>query len=490
MPAQDYINPIISAWVAGQNAAQQKAELAQRGTQFTESQKQQKQLEEERLQKEQEFRDAQLENAHQTLELSKELAAYKHSQETLQALQEGRSGGMNTDKIQQFLQNGSFQGSQYRHLPGTGPAQAPPQQAPQQNAQISSAGPQPAAGGAPGSDQPISFSPSDLGPSPEQRMQMAAQGKGQEAAAVSNAQQPNILAQIGAQGQQQQTLEGMRTAAAKDAAELERTFKAGESAKERQNRLDITKLDRGTQFSVAAMHETGENKRALYNFGLGLPPEAGASKGALNNLQDQLATGEIDYDPKNHMQFIAQSANDEHGVSPLGTKKLEELKQLNTLNDYFDQMKDIVKQGAKSQVGAVAQGMLGAHWPSDIQNKFDELMGRVQSVATAAEGFSGGRLLSGQFKAESGSMPNSSHPVYQNLERIDAIQRTVLNKEQNSILAGVPQIQRELLKVKNGLNIPDVVPDWVKALPQKTKSGRPINIQDTIKNGTPTYDEK
>lgn len=491
MSAEQFINPIIQAFVAGHQAAQQRAELAQRGQQFTASQEQAKQLEEERLQKEQEFRDAQLDQAHQLFDLNKALASFQHQSEILKSLQSGQEKGGNIGAQLQFLQQsapGLAPSTPYQHLPGTGPQV--PEWFSNPQSQTQNPNPQPASGSSPGTaplpqDQSQNQSPVDLsealGPSLQERTAMGIKSAGELAEVQEKARRKTDLEVEAQRATNAKTLEQQKIDAQKDAAIVENTFRAGESSKERQNRLDISKLDRGTQFNIAAMHETGEDRRNLFNFGIGLPSEAGASKGAINNLQDQLATGEIDYDPKNRMQFIAQSANDQHGMQPFGKKNLDELKSLNQLDDLFNQMDTVVRQGATSIPGAMGEKLKSHLVPTELANKFNTIMGQMQSVAKGAEGFSGGRILSGQFAAESGSMPQLGLPVSQNLERIDAIKRNVLNKEQSTIFAGVPITQRLMLTAKG-------IQAWPSTITYPDGKTGKFNKDDTLKAGHAVYD--
>ena len=477
MGSEQYIHPIIEAFVAGRQHALQKAELAQKGQQFTASQEQQKQLEEERLQNEQQFRDAQLKQAQQGFELTKALAAYQHQSDTLKALQGVREQGGDVGQAQQFLnkppdwfsQSGQTASSQSQVSPqapsGSAPGTAPMPISQQNSPQVDLSG--------------------ALGPDPATRMQQMIDFEGKKAGAVANAQLPAEQAKQNALFKQQLELQTNETQAKKDAAATNQAFESTENAKKITSEENLAKLSRGAQMTIEGMRESGENSRALLPYGIG------PSSGALTERQAMLATGQIKPDVNNKMDAVAMEANSRAGVVNVDPKDIEALKKLNGLPAILQEERDYAKKYLPSEkelgpTKAKAEAFIQQHVlpeQSDTKQEYGKILGQITNFGQDLEGMTGGRILSQQMKSELASYAGPGMTREQALSKIEAQGTAFYNKQQNQLLSGVKPGQKELIYQKHGIK-PAYEPT-VKYPDGKTGI---LNTIDSDKAGHAVYD--
>ena len=229
------------------------------------------------------------------------------------------------------------------------------------------------------------------------------------------------------------------------------------------------KFDRATQLQIAGMANNSREKIA--NLEHGVTPEQ-LSSGVTQALlgMRQFKSDNI-YD-RNIMQAVTGQ-----GARVLEPKEVDTLKQLNGLGDVFDKMGGFInkylpseqQQGTlPAELGAIRQGIKAkSGLPTDIKNDFDIIKSNAVTIGRGLESMTGGRMLSKQLDLDMNSLVGPGMTKEQALRKLDSLKQQYINSEQNVILTGMPDFQKNAIIKQYGIKQPSLSG-------QQTLSGQPI----------------
>lgn len=261
--------------------------------------------------------------------------------------------------------------------------------------------------------------------------------------------------------------------------EFENQFKAAESTKKLASEEKIAGLSRATQLAIAnatnATHlkvagmqytPTPENLRAMFIAGA-----TGAAKLNYANPQERAALGEI------HTL----------GGREVDPKDLQALKEGQQLMPLFKQLEDFANQLPSTSGGAMVQGKKlaiqnWAGWPSKTQTDLNNIMAQALNIARAVEGMTGGRVLSKQLELDLNSLASGGIRKEDALSRLKNLEDLYINKQENTIMGGMPDWQKELIYHKYGIR-----PSFLVGAPNENKAGHKLDLEESIKLGKPAY---
>lgn len=436
----EFLNPIISAMVAHRQRQYQQAELAQRGQEFKQEQALKEKAQgdvETNLEREHELRGRELDN--QTL-LAKGQAESNQIAK-LRALNELSGSGVDLNKLigggGQSQPPGPQSPLDFKNTFQNGPQQQPP---------VSSTSPQIA----------NLLQGLNLGAFPTANQQLQRQVGATRAVASAQAsgtaegQAPSVASA--------RDFERERDAAKnefeKDKVDKEQAFTAGQNALTRTNSLDVAKLSRGTQMSIANM----ENQTRLQQIGAeyGITPDMASAM-----TMDIYGGGDQKLDLKNPVMRRLATVADSQGFKDPG-KDVDELKGLDAIGPALAKYKDFATNVlSTSKLGRTVQQGVGNAFGTDAKKKEEELAAYLQQIGKGLEGYSGSRQLAAQFGAESKTMPSLGDTQGQALNKVQSFIDNI-NARKAKILSNYSPKQQELFKARNpGVNfgsVPDVIP--------------------------------
>lgn len=439
----EFLNPIISAMVAHRQRQYQQAELAQRGDQFKQEQ-------------------ALKEKAQGDVEanLEKELTLKQRQADVDSQLAQAQLEQSHIAKLRGLNDlNSSLPGGIQSLVNSVQPQQQPGPQSPLDYKNTFQNRPQ---------QQP-------QGPSSSTSPEMINLLKGLNLGGFQT-QEQQLQRQVGAtravaSAQASGTAEGQAPAVAsardfererdaaknefeKDKVDKEQAFTAGQNALTRTNSLDVAKLSRGTQMSIANM----ENQTRLQQIGAeyGITPDMASAM-----TMDIYGGGDQKLDLKNPVMRRLATVADSQGFKDPG-KDVDELKGLDAIGPALAKYKDFATNVlSTSKLGRTVQQGVGNAFGTDAKKKEEELAAYLQQIGKGLEGYSGSRQLAAQFGAESKTMPSLGDTQGQALNKVQSFIDNI-NARKAKILSNYSPKQQELFKARNpGVNfgsVPDVIP--------------------------------
>ncbi len=249
-----------------------------------------------------------------------------------------------------------------------------------------------------------------------------------------------------------------------DQVNREQVFKAGESAKERTNRLDVAKMSKSAQiYGYNLEHDSQLNRTAA---------EFGVDPGDLSHMIVDWAGGGQKLDEKNPIMRKAMLAGEDLGYKDSGKdidyiSKLDQI-QKNDLPAFTNFAQNYLSTNAAGQKLQSALAPTNIGKAGDAKKAEEMLKTRFQGIGTGLEGFSPGTRLASAFSAEGSSMPNLSDKQDQGLNKV-ANMDGMINQEKWYKLSNYTPQQLELFVGHNpgvDFTIKMKAPDGtIKAIP-------------------------
>jgi hypothetical protein len=385
---QQYYNPIIQSMIAAQQGNMQRAKLQQEAEQF----KADKLIREHQLGIEE--TRAKNEHEHQTgmLDVQKALAEAQVEANRLNRIKTARELALGGVDINQALP--SMGGQQIQGIPSTQDLQAQEIQRIQREA--------------------------------------GAQATGQMAAAEPF--------QIRSEERALATKQSLMDA--------ENAFKERLADKEIGSKEALAKLERGTQLAIA----NATNATHLKVAGMQYTPTPEALRGMLIAG----ATGATKLNYANPQERAALGTLQEMGGREIDPKEAQALREGQQLIPLFDKLKTFADKLPTTKAGAFVQGhALGAAnavgWSTDTQNELNKLTSQALVVGRAVEGLTGGRVLSKQLELDLNSLASGAITKDQAYERLNNLKDLYTNKQENMIMGGLPDWQKDLVRKTYGI---------------------------------------
>lgn len=251
-----------------------------------------------------------------------------------------------------------------------------------------------------------------------------------------------------------------------------------ESAQEFQNKIEDKKelanklkdkFDKETQLQIVGLTNASHEKIA--NLTHGITPEQTQS-GIIQAMTGiRKFTSDNPYD-RNIMQQVQQA-----GGRPLDPKEVDTLKQLNGLNSTFDKIEDFIntelpserKEGSfTAKTKAYGKGLLAkTGLPLDVTNKFNAIKTGAIDIGRGLEGLTGGRILAKQLDLDLNGLTSPGITKEMGQVLLNNLKDRYINKEQNVIMGGLPNIQKQMIIKQYGIkqpesNAPGVLPMGVR----------------------------
>ena len=237
-------------------------------------------------------------------------------------------------------------------------------------------------------------------------------------------------------------------------------------------------IERGTtamHLQIAGMQyvPTPENLRAMVVAGL-----TGETKLNYANPQERAALGVI-----NQM-----------GGRPPDPTDMKALQQGQTLAPLFDKLEQFASKHLPDEEGPSGYlGARGAAWlqgglaatglPIDVKNQISQIKPQALNTARAIEGLTGGRVTNQQMALALEALTSPGITKQMALERIQNLRDMYINKEQNILLGGMPEAQKDLIYKTYGIK-----PGWLMTAPKTNATGHPLNEQKSLEVGHPVWD--
>jgi len=354
-------------------------------------------------------------------------------------------------------------------------------------------------------DQPVLPSPASVAPAPNLSMIPSAGpsstqdgnvdvgGTSMSRAAVA-AIPGNVAAQKGRvaeavaapQIKREQMIEDAR-AARETANEIQRHGDAQDTLSIQQKFLEHQKdLDRQNHLDVMAMHQA-----ALQH---GVDPDD------VKSLMDQASTGEADLTGSTKPVLAARTAMEGAGRKPFGIKEAAALRASVNLQNYINQLKDFSNKLSDNKVVAGVTGLLSSNplIKTDLANEYDALQTNLLNAGKALEGVSGGRITIPQMNLLKQGSTGLGITKSQGMKLANNLQSRLRNQVGTNLLGGMSETQKQLIFHRQGVTPESLglegspttaaqLPDFLKVAPQKNKKGTALNVEESIKAGSPVY---
>jgi hypothetical protein len=239
-----------------------------------------------------------------------------------------------------------------------------------------------------------------------------------------------------------------------------------ESAQEFQNKIEDKKelanklkdkFDKETQLQIVGLTNASHEKIA--NLTHGITPEQTQS-GIIQAMTGMRKfTSDNPYD-RNIMQQVQQA-----GGRPLDPKEVDTLKQLNGLNSTFDKIEDFIntelpsekKEGSfTAKTKAYVKGLAAkTGLPLDVTNKFNAIKTGAIDIGRGLEGLTGGRILAKQLDLDLNGLTSPGITKEMGQVLLNNLKDRYVNKEQNVIMGGLPDIQKQMIIKQYGIKQPE-----------------------------------
>lgn len=243
----------------------------------------------------------------------------------------------------------------------------------------------------------------------------------------------------------------------------------------------IAKLSKDAAYGIAAMHDKTTRMMG------GMDEGEGASS-LINNMVDLAASGQVKLNPANKMEAFALSRMADAGFKNPDPKDIAAMKASQKLIPIFDKLREYANTLPDDRTAATAQGYLlhgkqALGIGSKQQTDLDNVLAQASTVGTSLENITG-RPLAGQLKLELNSLVQPGNTKADVLSKINNLQNTYVNNQENVTQGGMNAIQKELLYRKQG-----ILPSSLATAPQKGPKGTPLDIPASLRLGQPAYPE-
>lgn len=316
------------------------------------------------------------------------------------------------------------------------------------------------------------------------------QGQAAGTAGATTQAQQNILFP------QQQQLQQNLFEQQKSLKDYQNDFELKKQANQITSNEKIAKLSKDAAYGIAAMHDKTTRMMG------GMDEGEGASS-LINNMVDLAASGQIKLNPANKMEAFALSRMADAGFKNPDPKDIAAMKASQKLIPIFDKLREYAntlpggsdksdpnnpKDTDADRAEATAQGYLlhgkqALGFGSKQQTDLDNILSQASTVGTSLENITG-RPLAGQLKLELNSLVQPGNTKTDVLSKINNLQNTYVNNQENVTQGGMNAIQKELLYRKQG-----ILPASLATAPQKGPKGTPLDIPASLRLGQPAYPE-
>lgn len=181
------------------------------------------------------------------------------------------------------------------------------------------------------------------------------------------------------------------------------------------------------------------------------------------------------------------------GGQPVDPKTIEQLKAMQGLVPVFDELKRFANKnlpdesGSTGKVGAQIKGMVQGYvakaspFPSDVRNDLAQIKSKALNIGRQLEGM-GGRPLAAQLQLDIDSITSPGITKQQAMDRVQNLLNMYVNKEQDQILGGFPDAQKQMIYKATG-----VTPSFMIGKPDKLPNGATLDKDESIKEGKAVY---
>lgn len=220
----------------------------------------------------------------------------------------------------------------------------------------------------------------------------------------------------------------------------------------------------------------------------------------INSLMEDSTTGNADLTGSTKPVLATRTAVREAGRKPFGVKDAAALKASVTLQDWIDKLRAFANTRPTSKVGATVQGAIDRNplVNTDAKTQYNEIQTGLINAGKALEGVSGGRITIPQMKKLEEGASGLSITKQNGLDLADNLQNMLHTNVDTKILGGIGETQRQLIFHAQGVTPERLgltgspttatqLPDFLKVAPPKNKRGTPLNVNESIKAGTPVY---
>ncbi len=202
-------------------------------------------------------------------------------------------------------------------------------------------------------------------------------------------------------------------------------------------------LQRSTQMQIAQMDNA--TRLHLGNLQYNLSPDQG------QGLITALFTGQAKPSLTNPIERRLISNAESQGFR-LPANDIDNLRSLSALDPILDRFEEFSKMLPTSKLGAAGNAVTAGIPMKDLNVKFAEINSDLQKIGKGLEGFTGGRILSQQFKSEQGGIPTVGNTQAQALDKVNNLRNRVAQQKQ-AILNSFPNpAQRDLIAKTVGID--------------------------------------
>lgn len=270
-------------------------------------------------------------------------------------------------------------------------------------------------------------------------------------------------------------------------ADFEGNIRSRLTDKEIASKEKMAGWERGTQLAM----NNATNNTHLQIAGMQFQPSPDTTR----SLQVGFATGQLKPNPANPIERAAYASNQQMGFRDFDQKDAEALRQSQALLPLFDKLRAFADKLPSTQAGAFVQGhalgaAAGVGWPTDTQREINNINSQAIQVGRTVEGLTGGRISNKQLELDLGALASGGITKQQAISSIDNLHDLYTNKQENMLLGGMPDAQKDLIYKTYGIKPAWQVgpkPQWLKLAPQKNSAGHQLDEENSRRLGQPVY---
>jgi hypothetical protein len=280
-----------------------------------------------------------------------------------------------------------------------------------------------------------------------QKMKNAAQAISMNKTAELGAEQPFVESNREAQETSQEKLARYQADLSKELTGQKQDWEDTKIAKELANRLDVAKLERGTQFGIAKMKDATE--RLVSGFS-----DDPAASSRITTRAMMLGLG-IAKPNNSKIDQAAQASLASQGWKPqVDPSDASTVKNLSAMTELLGKLQDFANTRSDNKLGAYVQGLSATHSPAetDTQNKLAIIKTDIIKAASSLEGQKG-RVLSKQFGIETDALTDPHITQAQATERVHNMQAH-LEDEVDKATAGMSDAQKDAFLKYHQVKLP------------------------------------
>ena len=121
---------------------------------------------------------------------------------------------------------------------------------------------------------------------------------------------------------------------------------------------------------------------------------------------------------------------------------------------------------------------------TDFQDEINQIKAQTMNVGKVIEGLTGGRITNVQIGLALDAITAPGIKKEQALNQLKNLKDILFNKQENVIMGGMPEEQKQLIYQIHGIK-----PAWMVLNPPlpENKAGHKLDIEESIKRGGPVY---